>query len=233
MMGDTFDDGDALDVAQLTGVTVSTSERRMTGQVRARGQTGANDAAEPGEDCEIQQPLGLMARPIVTARTEAVYLRRGDELVITCMLDTGRSAQSVESGETRLYGAGADNQTAVVRIRANGSIEVTPAAGQSLTFAEGAQPYVRGTDFADANGVFLDALVTFLTGLNTVMVAVGAFATATGTALAVPFPAVGAAATTLNTAIGVFSGAITTMTSAANTMKAQRSTYLSTRINGL
>lgn len=232
MMPDDFDDGDALDVAQLTSVTVSTSERRMTGQVRARGQTGADDA-EPGDDCEIQQPLGLLARPVVTPRTEAVYLRRGDELVITCMLDTGREPQAVEAGETRLYGAGADNQHAVVRIRASGAIEITPAAGQSLTFAEGAQPYMRGTDFADANGTFLDAFVSFLTGLNTVMVAVGAFATATGTALAVPFPAVGAAATTLNTAIGVFSGAITTMTTAANTMKAQRSAYLSTRINGL
>lgn len=233
MMHDSYDDDSALDVAQLLGVTVSTTERRMTAQLRATGQTGDDATAEPGEDCEIQQPLGLMACPVVTPRTEAVILRRGDELVVTCVLDTGRTPQAVEQGETRLYGAGTDNQSAVVRIPANGDVEITPAAGQSLTFAGGTQPYVRGTDYADAHGVYLDALVTFLGALSVVMTAIGAFATATGAALAVPFPAVGAAATTLNTAIGVFANAITTMTTAANTMKTQRATYLSTRINGL
>ena len=41
-------------------------------------------------------------------------------MVLLCIIDKGAPAQTLESGETRVYGVGASNATAMIRIRANG-----------------------------------------------------------------------------------------------------------------
>ena len=73
-----------------------------------------------------------MASPSLTATTEAVAVRRGDELVALVLIDKGAPAQAVEAGETRLYGAGSDNSTAVIRLRANGDVEITAKSSRAI-----------------------------------------------------------------------------------------------------
>lgn len=202
-----------------------------------RGAEGDRAAAIPADDVEVLQPLGFRVRPVApdpdNGSLEAFVIEQsnGDRLAVM-LVDKAQHAGDVspEAGGVVVHGLA--ERSAVVYIRASGDIEITPKGGRRVILAGGEQPYVRGTDYADALGTCLDALVVFLSATNTVLVAAGTFATATGTALAVPFPAVGTAAVTFNTAVTAFTGAVSTMTSAANAFKAQRAEYLSTRITG-
>lgn len=116
-----------MEFVKITSVAVSTSTRAVTMQAAGAGAEGDDNDAERFDDVEVVQPLGVLASPILTDTTQAVAVRHGDELVALFIVDKGRSAQSIESGETRLYGAGANNQTTVIRLRASGAIEITSA----------------------------------------------------------------------------------------------------------
>lgn len=118
---------DALEFVKVTSVAVSTSTRAVTMQAAGAGAEGDDNDAERFDEVEVVQPLGVFASPILTDTTQAVAVRHGDELVALFIVDKGRSAQAIESGETRLYGAGTNNQTTVIRLRASGAIEITSA----------------------------------------------------------------------------------------------------------
>lgn len=128
---------DTLEFCKVLSLAASSTSRAVTGSVADAGAEGDDNGAERFDDCEAPMPAGLMAVPALTATTEAVGVRRGDELVLLCIIDKGAAAQAVESGETRLYGVGASNATAVIRIRADGDIEITPKAGKAVRIGGG------------------------------------------------------------------------------------------------
>lgn len=205
---------DGIEFVTVTGVTVSTSSRALTAQAAALGAEGDANGSEQFDGVEVTQPAGLMASPAVTSTAEAVCVRRGDELVALVLIDKGAAAQNVEAGETRLYGVGSDNATAVIRIRGAGDVELTSKAAREVKLQGATQAFVRGNDYSTALNTAVDAIKV----LN---VAVGTFATAVGGAL----PPVAAAAVTLNTAIGVCNAAL-------DTFKSSSSTWLSTKVKG-
>lgn len=218
------DDWSEIDFARVTTVAASTTRRVVTVQMAALGNEGDDNTSEQGDDVEVLQPAGLMAVPSLTPTTEAPFVRLGDRQVALALIDKGATPQTVERGETRIYGVGSGNAAAVIRIRADGSIEVTSKTGTNVTltapaagvvaFQNGSQAFVRGNDFSSALNTAVDAIKT----LNT---AVGVFATAVGAAT----PAVAPAAVVLNTAIGVCNAAL-------DAFKSSSSVWLSTKVKG-
>lgn len=126
---------DGIEFVKVTAATASTSSRVLTVQAAGVGAEGDDDGAQGFDAVEVAQPAGLMASPSLTATTEAVAVRRGDELVALVLIDKGAPAQSVEAGETRLYGVGSDNSTAVIRLRANGDVEITAKSARAIRLA--------------------------------------------------------------------------------------------------
>jgi hypothetical protein len=206
--------GDGIEFVRVNSVAVSGSTRATTAQVSAAGAEGDDNGAERFDAVEITQPLGLIASPTITSTTEAVCVRRGDEMVALVLIDKGAASQDVESGETRLHGVGGSNATAVFRIRADGAINITAKTGQRVDMQGATQSLMRGDDYSTSLNTAVDAIKV----LN---IAVGTFATAVGGAL----PAVAPAAVTLNTAIGVCNAAL-------DTFKSSSSLWLSTKIKG-
>ena len=206
-----------IEFGKVLGVTVSGESRATTLQIAATGQEGDDDGAERIDAVEVLQPAGLMAAPSLSPTAEAAFIRIGDQVVALALLDKGASSQSVEAGEVRLYGPGSSNASATIRIRANGSIEIVSAGATVVKLQDGSQPFVRGTVYADALGVFLDAL-------KIVMLGIGTFATAVGVGTPL-FPAVA-------TAAGVLNGLIVTFNVACDALKAARTAYLSVKVNG-
>jgi len=125
-------DTDSVEPWKAVALAASASLRVVTGTFVGAGAEGADDTAERIDDCEVAQPSGLMALPALTATSEAFCVRRGDELVALFLIDKGAAAQAVESGETRLYGVGASNAATVIRLRADGSIDITSAANGAV-----------------------------------------------------------------------------------------------------
>jgi hypothetical protein len=203
-----------IEFGKVLGVTVSGNSRATTLQIAATGQEGDDDGAERIDAVEVLQPAGLMAAPSLSSTAEAAFIRIGDQVVALALLDKGANSQSVEAGEVRLYGPGSSNAAAVIRIRADGSIEIVSAGATVVKLQDGSQPFVRGTVYADALGVFLDAL-------KIVMLGIGTFASAVGAAL----PPVAAAAATLG-------GLIVTFNTACDALKASRTAYLSVKVSG-
>lgn len=197
-------------ISMATVHLASWANRVRTLLVQLRGPGG-----QPEDAAEAYQPMGLRARPFVRATTEAMVLELPNGGRIAFVIDKARDAGAVEpeAGETQLHGLAA--QSAVVRIRASGAIEITAASGQMVTLQGGTQPFVCGTAYADALGTALDALSVLLTAL-------GAFATAVGPGVPIAGPV---AAVTLNAAISVCKTAL-------SAFKASRTGYLSTRIAG-
>lgn len=208
-------DDDVIEFVKVTAAATSSSSRAVTVQAVGVGAEGDDNGAQSFDDVEVTQPCGLMARPAVTSTTEAVAVRRGDELVALVIVDKGAPAQDVEAGETRLYGVnGSSNNTAVFRIRADGNVEIVSKSAQVVKLQAATQAFIRGNDYSTALNTAVDAIKV----LNT---AVGTFATAVGGAL----PLVAAAATTLN-------AAIVTCNAALDTFKSSSSTWLSTKVKG-
>ena len=127
------DDWDDIDFARVTLATADSERRVTTVQVAALGNAGDDNGSERGDDVEVLQPLGLMALPSLTATTEAPFLRLGDRQVALGIVDKGATPQTVETGEVRLYGPGSGNASAVLRIRADGSIEITSTSNYNIT----------------------------------------------------------------------------------------------------
>lgn len=131
-------DEDELDFARVLAAEASTSRRVVTVQISASGDEGDNETdTERGDGVEVLQPLGLLAVPTVTATTQAPFLRVGDQMVATAIIDKGAAAQACEVGEVRLYGPGSSNAAAVVRIRADGTIEITASNNRNVTLNVG------------------------------------------------------------------------------------------------
>lgn len=212
-----MDDFGAVEFGKVLGVTVSGNSRATTLQIAATGQEGDDNGAERIDAVEVLQPAGLMAAPSLSSTAEAAFVRIGDQVIALAVVDKGAPAQAVEAGEVRLYGPGSSNASAFVRIRADGSIEIVSAGATLVKLQDGSQPFVRGTTYADALGVFLDALKLVMTGIGTFATAVGV-----GTPL---FPAVAAAATVLN-------GLIVTFNAACDALKTSRTAYLSVKVSG-
>lgn len=130
------EDNEDAPVIEFVNVTSAAASSRFcvsTLQAVGVGAVGADGEAERFDDVEHTQPAGLFAVPTTSANTEAVVIRRGDEAVALVVVDKSKPAQNVESGETRLYGVGGSNGTAVIRIRADGSIEITAKAGVNIS----------------------------------------------------------------------------------------------------
>lgn len=124
-----------LDFVNVARTAASTARRVLTASVVGAGDPGDSGSAERVDGCEVVQPLGLYARPVLTAMTEALVARLSDKPVVLAIIDKGRAAQNVEEGEVRLYGPGSANAAAVVRIRADGSIEVTATDGRNVSIS--------------------------------------------------------------------------------------------------
>ncbi len=192
-------------IAMATVHLASWASRVRTLLVQLRGPGG-----QPEDAAEVWQPPGLRTRPVVRATTEAMVLELPNGGRLAFVVDKARDEGAVEpeAGETQLHGLSA--QSAVVRIRASGAVEITAASGQVVTLQGGAQPFVRGTAYADALDAFLDALDTFTDGI--------AHAAPAAPNAALTVAAVLALQTPLATAIAA--------------LKSARATYLSTRIAG-
>ena len=228
-------DDDPIDAWKPLALSVSTTRRCLTATCAGVGSEGDDNAAEQIPDVEVMQPAGFFAHPALTATSEAIAVRRGDELIALFLVDKGAAAQAVESGETRLYGVGASNAAAVIRIRASGAI-VIAASGASVTVTgsgvdmlNASQPFVRGTDLANALAAFGPATATMMAAVGTALGAINTYAVAIQ-AIADP---TNAATPTLTTALTTtFDSAKTTFNNALTALVGASGTYLSTVIRG-
>lgn len=121
-----------LDFVNISRTIVSTVRRVLTSSILGAGDPGDSASAERVDGCEVVQPLGLFARPVLSATTEALVARLADSPVILAIIDKGRPAQSVEEGEVRIYGPGSANAAATIRVRADGAIEITATDGRNV-----------------------------------------------------------------------------------------------------
>lgn len=126
-----------------------------------------------------------------------------------------------------------------ILLRANGTVEIVAGGAVSIRssvstrvdFQGGTQPFVNGTLYADALGVFLTALGVFVAGTGTIITALGVFCAAVG-AHPMLTAALAGPATTLATAITAFGGVVSTFGTAITNFSGGRAAYLSTRIRG-
>lgn len=124
-----------LGFVDVSRTIVSTVRRVLTSSILGAGDPGDVASAERVDGCEVVQPLGLFARPVLSATTEALVARLADSPVILAIIDKGRAAQNVEEGEVRIYGPGSANAAATIRVRADGSIEITATDGRNVSIS--------------------------------------------------------------------------------------------------
>lgn len=158
--------------AKLVRTEASTTRRVVTGQLRGFGSSGQDESAEnldgasaAAAGAEIVQPLGLVARPVLSEHTEAliVELRDGDEVIALAVLDKSRAAVVVEEGGVRLVGAGGSNGSAGVYIRAAGAVEIDSEAGQDVKLNAGTLAVARETDPVSAGATPVTGMAAWIT----------------------------------------------------------------------
>lgn len=118
--------------------------RMLLAQLRGLGAEGERERAQRDDDVEVAQPMGLRVRPAITSTLEAVVVETpSGERIAVVLLDKARAAGAVEAevGETQLHGLA--EQSAVIRIRASGDIELTPKTGRNVVVAGGTSRAAR------------------------------------------------------------------------------------------
>lgn len=207
-------------VFQITREATGSSEDVSVAQ--GRGHGGAPDDA-----LEVVQPPGLRARPPVRGTTEALVLElpNGDRFAFVIDKGSKSGAVAVEAGETQLHGCA--TPASVVRLRASGDIDVVAAPGRVVRLQGATQPFVRGTDLADAADTHADATQAVADALAGALAAINTWVANTPTLEA--FPTSAALHTALTTTLAP---AITAFHLATAAWKAERANYLSTKVLG-
>lgn len=131
-----------IDFGRIFRFAVDATLRVVTAQVAQFGDDESGDV-EQEDEAEVLHPCGFIARPVVTDTLEGVVVQRGDEAVVLVVIDKGAPAQNVEEGEARVHGVGSGNAAAVIRIRNNGDIEITPKSGRNVVHAGGSTPVAK------------------------------------------------------------------------------------------
>ena len=218
---------------KVTAARFATRALTLLVQLR-RGAEGDRAAAIPADDVEVLQPLGFRVRPVApdpdTGSLEAFVIEQsnGDRLAVM-LVDKAQHAGDVspEAGGVVVHGLA--ERSAVIYVRASGDIELTPKGGRRVILAGGGQPYVRGTDYADALRDHLQALEALVAALSTAFGAVTTFAAALTLAADPGHAASGVLSTALGTTL---TSAITTFTRSLSAFETARAEYLSSRITG-
>jgi hypothetical protein len=121
--------------------------RVLLAQLRGFGAPGERERAQRADDVEVVQPMGLRVRPAITSSLEAVVVETpSGERIAVVLVDKARAEGAVEAevGETQLHGLA--EQSAVIRIRASGDIELSPKSGRNVIVAGGTLKVARETD---------------------------------------------------------------------------------------
>ena len=152
-------------VYQITRAAPGASADVLTAQGK-----GPGDA--PDDSLEVVQMPGLRARPVVRGSSEALVLElpNGDRFAFIVDKGTSDGAVALEAGETQLRGCA--SAATVVRLRASGDIEITPATGRSVILAGGTAKVARVGDAVASAGTgpgsmtaWIAAVTTFVNGL--------------------------------------------------------------------
>lgn len=119
-----------LDFMKVVRTRVGTRVRALLADMRGAGQEDDDENAEPATDQEVIFPFGLVARPTIGARLEALVARIGEDVLPLFLVDKGTAAYSptIEEGETRLYNLAG----AYLRERADGSCDLVTAGGKAI-----------------------------------------------------------------------------------------------------
>lgn len=121
-----------IDFGKVTRLAQDADLRVQTAQVATYGDETDGADVEQEDQAEVLHPVGFIARPVVTDTLEGVVVTRGDEPVVLVLVDKGAPAQAVEEGEARMHGVGSENSTAVIRIRNDGSIEISAKSARDI-----------------------------------------------------------------------------------------------------
>lgn len=131
--------------AKVTLTSLATGVRALLGQLRGLGQDGDDAGAEPYDDAELLNPIGLVARPTRGATLQALLVEVGEELLGLLVRDKGKPVWSdVEEGETRVYSA--NNAACRVRLRNDGSIDIEAGPGADIRLNGGSLKLARVSD---------------------------------------------------------------------------------------
>lgn len=152
--------------ARVTLSKVGERARTLTIQIRVNGNEGSEELAEPADGVEVAQPLGLIARPVITTTVEALVLRIGDEFIALNLQDKGGAQVACDEGEAVMYSP--KEPSCVARCRADGAMQLTPKAGQDLVLNGGTLKVARVTDAtvaASAMAVWMGGVATFINTL--------------------------------------------------------------------
>lgn len=130
-------------------VTLATWARNVRALMVQLQAPGPGEAPITGDDVEVWQQPGVRANPVIRPTSEALVVELPNGQRLAFYVDKVRqTGVEPESGGVALVGDAAP--TAAVYLRATGAVEITAASGQSVTLQGGVQPFVRGTDYADA-----------------------------------------------------------------------------------
>lgn len=113
-------------------VTLASWASRVRALVVQLQGAGPEGRAIPGDGVEVVQPLGLRARPVIRATTEALVIELANGQRVALLVDKGRQEGGVEpeTGGVALVGDAAPATT--IYLRASGDIEVTSASGRHV-----------------------------------------------------------------------------------------------------
>lgn len=92
---------------KVTGLALNAAKKLLLAQLRGAGDEGDDDGAEPVDDAVVYSQIGVAVRPVVGVALRALGLQDGDDVLVLKLWDRTRTPTDLESGETRVYAAGA------------------------------------------------------------------------------------------------------------------------------
>lgn len=88
---------------KVTRTVVDSTCKLVVAQLRGLGAEGADDHAEPVAKATVTQPMGVFARPVLTATLQGLALYHGDEVLVIALQDKTKLPVDPGEGGVTLY----------------------------------------------------------------------------------------------------------------------------------
>lgn len=124
---------------RIRSTQVGSNTGVVTASMDGAGDSTDDNETERANGAEIVQPLGIAARPKISANSEAVIARSGDDIVVLAVIDKSAQPVATDEGDTIVYATGKPREC-YSRYKDDGSIRVFMSAGKDMRINDGAVP---------------------------------------------------------------------------------------------
>lgn len=133
-------DGDGvIEFFKLKKTEFGSNSKSLVAELDGLGDSTDEDEVERVSGAEVLSPVGFTARPNISAETEGVIIRDGDDVVVAFIIDKSVAQPIIEPGEVVIWSPSKPTECNII-LNKDGAIRIVTSSGQDVRINSGTSP---------------------------------------------------------------------------------------------